>query len=109
MNVKELPDGKVLVICRAGCTNAEIIAAAGLHWTALFPESDQGRATYADYRKEAKRFPAADVLEAVSGEALLAAVAASNIANGVELTEADRRRLLIAANRIAKARDMANG
>lgn len=109
MNVKELPDGKVLVICRAGCSNADIVAAAGLHWSALFPDSDIPRSTYADYRRGAKRIPAIDVLEALAGEALLVAVAASNIAQGVALSDADLRRLWLAANRIGKARDMANG
>jgi len=33
-------------------------------------------------------------------ESTLAAVAAGNVANGVTLTEADRARLMVAANRI---------
>lgn len=109
MNVRELPDGKVLVICRAGCSNDAILAATGLHWTALFPESDIGRSTYADYLREANRIPAADVLEALASEALLVAVAASNIKAGVQLSEGDLQRLWQAANRIERAREMTNG
>jgi hypothetical protein len=51
MNVKELADGKVLVICRAGCTNADIIGATGLHWDALFPAPDNTIAETARARR----------------------------------------------------------
>lgn len=106
MNVREMPDGKTLVVCRAGCTQEEIIQATGLHWTALFPAPDN---TEREYRREASKFPARDVLEALAGEALLVAVAASNIKAGVELTDADRARVGVAAERIMRARTMANG
>lgn len=106
MNVRELPDGKVLVICRAGCSNDEILAATGLHWTALFPAPDN---TVIEYRRESRKIPAADVLEALAGEVLVVAVAAQNVAAGVELTEADKARLLTASERILRARTMANG
>lgn len=64
--------------------------------------------------EEAKRgfknaFPARDVLEALANEALLVAVAAQNIASGVELTAADLERLMVAAERIMTARTMTNG
>jgi hypothetical protein len=106
MNVREMPDGKVLVICRAGCSNEQIIAATGLHWSALFPAPDNSPA---EYRREVKRFPASDVLEALASEVTVAAVAAQNVAAGVELTQADRDRVMTAARRILRAREMANG
>lgn len=46
--------------------------------------------------------PPRAALEVLSFEAMLAAVAAGNIANGINLTGNDRSRLLIAANRINK-------
>lgn len=106
MNVREMSDGKTLVVCRAGCTQEEIISATGLHWSALFPDGDN---TERDYQREASKFPARDVLEALAGEALLVAVAASNIKAGVELTDADRERVGVAAERIMRARTMTNG
>jgi hypothetical protein len=106
MNVREMPDGKTLVVCRAGCTQEEIIRAVDLHWSALFPAHDN---TEGEYRREAAKFPARDVLEALAGEALLVAVAAANIKAGVELTDADRERIGVAAERIMRARTMTNG
>lgn len=106
MNVREMVDGKTLVICRAGCTKEEILAVTGLGWDALFPQRDNANA---EYRREARRFPASDVLEALAGEMLIVAVAAQNTALGVELTDADRARLSVAAERIMRARTMTNG
>jgi hypothetical protein len=49
LNVTELPDGKILMICRVGCSNEEILTAAGFSdWSVLFPE------TLPDPRKPSK-------------------------------------------------------
>lgn len=50
---------------------------------------------------KAKPLPAGEALKVLAFEALLVTVAASNVANGVELTDADRERLKVAAKRIA--------
>jgi hypothetical protein len=50
--------------------------------------------------RKPKPLPAGAALQVLSFEALLVAVAASNVANGVALTESDKERLLIAAKRI---------
>lgn len=47
-----------------------------------------------------KPLPAGDALRVLAFEALLAAVAAGNIAHGVQLTDNDRARLLVASQRI---------
>jgi hypothetical protein len=109
MNVRELPDLKVLMICRAGCTNREIVEALGLHWSALFPESDIGRSTYDDFKREAARIPWRDVLEAVAFEAQLTAIAASNLKAGVVLSQEDLDRLWQAAVRLNRAVEMTHG
>lgn len=52
------------------------------------------------YRQAPMPFTARDGLTALKDEALLAAVAACNVAHGVALTDEDRARLLQAARRI---------
>lgn len=41
LSIKELPDGRVLVNCFAGCGALEVISAVGLEWEALFPPTDK--------------------------------------------------------------------
>lgn len=53
-------------------------------------------------RQKPAPLPPRAALEVLSFEAMLAAVAAGNLAHGVALTAKDRARLLIAANRINK-------
>lgn|SRR3990167_4321719 len=102
MTVRELEDGRVLVHCFAGCSVEEILGAVGMDFDALFPDKPQ------EYAKPLRRpFPAADVLAAVESEALTVAVAAYNIAHGIELDDADRERLLAAYHRIAEGRRLA--
>jgi len=105
MNVREMPNGQTLVHCKAGCTQDEVIEATGLPWGVLFPSD--GSET--DYRREISLFPARDVLEALANEALIVAVAASNVGQGVELSAEDKVRLMTAAERIMRARMMVNG
>lgn len=51
-------------------------------------------------RRKPAPLPPRAALEVLSFEATLAAVAAGNIANGIALTDTDRKRLLTAASRI---------
>ncbi|MDA8110236.1 MAG: DNA primase [Betaproteobacteria bacterium] len=106
LSVRELDDGRVLVHDFAGCGVEEIVAAVGLDLDVLFPE----RATAGDFaRGERRPFPATDVLRALADEAQLVAVAAANLGRGIALSDADRERLLAAAERIASARSLALG
>ena len=109
MNVRELPDGKVLVICRAGCTNEQIIEATGLHWTALFPESDIGRSGHREWRKEARIFPVSDVLAALAFELEVARIGLGDVEAGRPMSDADRARMRVAMNRIENAIRIARG
>lgn len=100
---------KTLINCFALCEREAILGAVGLHWSALFHDHDGASREYrGEYRRES-RLPARDVLEALANEALLVAVAAQNIASGVELTKQDLERLMQAAERILTARTMTNG
>lgn len=97
--VRELEDGRVLVHDFAGCSVADVLAAVGLNFESLFPPRSGNHRT----PPERRPFPASDVLRAVDSEALIAAAAASFVANGGMLADVDRARLLLAAQRISQA------
>jgi DNA primase len=103
-SVRELPDGRVLAHCFSGCATEQVLGAIGLTFDALFPEKPIQHAA-----RERQPFPARDVLATLADEALIAAVAAANLAQGVTLTEADRARLLLASERIHEGRRLALG
>ena len=98
LNVREADGDKVLVICRAGCSTENVLAAIGLTFDALYPERPTHRG-----KPERRPFPATDVFRAVEHEVLIAAAAASYLGNGGTLTDADRARLLLASSRLAAA------
>lgn len=99
MNAREVDDGRILIICRAGCSSGEILAAMGLEFSDLFPE----RLPEQRYRPLKPAFPAADVLAALRNEALIVSVLAANQAHGTKVSMADRERAMVAAERIARA------
>lgn len=104
MTIRELEDERVLVHCFAECSVESILQAVGLEFDALFPEKPL------EHAKPLRRpFPAADVLESLSTETEIVVVAAGNVRQGLELTDADRSRLLLAAERIEAGRRLANG
>jgi hypothetical protein len=102
--VRELDDGRILVHCFAGCSVQAILDTIGLEFGALFPHrsSEHGR-------RESRPFSALDALQCVAFEATLSAVAASNLAQGIALSRADRLRLARAAGRINHALEVALG
>ena len=102
--IHEANDGRILAHCFGGCSFEEIVNAVGLGWDAWFPEKPIEQAGHIR-----AAFPAHDVLKALAFEATLVAVAAGNVAQGVELTEADRKRLFVAMQRINAGREMALG
>lgn len=105
LNVKEMPDGKVLAICRAGCSTQEILDAAHLPWSVMFAEEQHG--LY--YREAKKAFPAADVLRALAFEALVVTIITSDLKAKKEIKQEEWDRLALAYSRIDAARKMALG
>jgi hypothetical protein len=99
--IRELPDGRVLVHCFAGCAVAEVVGAVGLDMTALFPEKN-----IVDGKPERRPFPASDVLRAVSFETMIVALAAAQLAKGTPLADEDRERLKVAATRLQAAAEV---
>jgi hypothetical protein len=98
LSVCELPDGRVLVHCFAGCSVEQVVAAAGISIEDLFPPHEIQHA-----KPERRPFPAADALRAVGFEALVVVAAASAMITGEPLSTVDRERLLQASARIQDA------
>lgn len=103
LGIREGDEGKTLVHCFAGCTVHEVVAAAGLEISDLFPPRPADPAAIG--KAERRPFPAADILRAVAFESLVVACAASAMGSGGVLTDDDRGRLLLAARRIQAAVD----
>jgi hypothetical protein len=99
-------DDRILLKCFPGCYPTEIVAAVGLELSDLFPEPPKEREFVPGLRRS---FPAADVLEAVADETLYVALVACNLSHGMELSEEDKERLMIAHERIMEARRLALG
>ncbi|MFT4174073.1 MAG: hypothetical protein QM639_16035 [Rhodocyclaceae bacterium] len=98
LSVRELDDGRVLIHDFGGDSVDEILSVLNLGFDALFPDKPIGNA-----RSERAPFSYADALRCIDFEATVVAVAAGNIANGIELTNDDLARLLEAASRITRA------
>lgn len=105
MNVKEMADGKVLAICRAGCPTQAILEATGLPWSVLFSGDDARH-----FRREVKAaFPAADVLRALAFESLVICIITSDLKAKKEIKPEEWDRLALAYQRIDGARRMTLG
>jgi len=98
--VRELEDGRVLVHCFAGCCVDEVVSAAGLEMSDLFPH----RPLHDGRKRERRPFSADDALRCLDFEATLVLVAAQDVLSGKPLSEADRDRLAVAVERITLAK-----
>lgn len=108
LSITESSDGWVGVHCFAGCPVFEVCAAVGIELHDLFPP--RPLETMPDRTRPLSRpINPADALACLAEESLIAAVAASNLAQGMTLTDADRDRLWKAANRLEEGARLANG
>lgn len=103
MNVKDV-NGKLLVICRAGCSVQEILEAVQLPWGVLFEEK-----AGAYNRGVQKAFPTSDILEALAFEASVVCMIAADVKAKKEIKPEEWERLATAYNRIDAARKMSLG
>lgn len=101
--IRETDEGRILAHCFAGCSVHEVVAAAGLEISDLFPPRPADPAHAG--KPERRPFPAADILRAVEFEVLVAGCAASTLAAGGALSDEDRARLMLASRRIQAALD----
>ena len=99
LGVSEGDDGRVLIICRAGCGIEAIVAAVGLTLSDIMPERLPGH----HYKPIRKPFPAADVLEMLRTESMIVWLAGCQMAEGKMLDTETKERLCVAAARIEVA------
>lgn len=101
LSIRELDDGRILVHCFAGCDTHAVLSAVGLFFDDLFPPRDLGHHA----KREARPFPAADILRAIAFEAFVVVAAGSAMQAGEPLSAVDRDRLILAVSRIQAALD----
>lgn len=106
--VRELPDGRVLLHCFAGCETESVLAAVGMDMTDLFPP-DSKRREYGPGKPGVKpAFYASDLMRIIAFEALVVQIVAFDIAAGKKPSEEDRQRMMLAHQRIEEAMRYAN-
>lgn len=105
LTITEKDDGMVLIKCWAGCGAADILAAVGLEFDALYPDKLD------DHRGKPARRPwnPYDVLKIMAFEATVVRLSAAAIATGKPLNEADTARLVTAWHRLEAAAGAVNG
>lgn len=101
LSIRLAEDGKLLLKCWSGCGAADIVAAIGLELTDLFPRRE--RDTWSKPVAPSQRWIPRDVLSSIAHEALIAALGAGEAAKGGSLSDADRKRLMVAAGRLRAA------
>lgn len=104
LTVRELPDGRVLLHCFAGCDTHSVLDSVGLTFHDIMPEYLGN-----DFQKVRQPFNPRDVLDAVANEAMIVAMAASDKAHGREVSGAEKERLQLAAFRLLEAKEMVDG
>jgi hypothetical protein len=93
LSIRELPDGRVLIHCHAGCGAADVLTAVGLAFSDLYPPSmvDDGRPVPRHARGISTK-AARDWIEDASHAAAVLAVILTDLDAGLPLTDklADR-------------------
>lgn len=103
LSVREVDD-RVLVKCWAGCSAVEVVAAVGLRMSDLFdaPLPNAGPIP------ARSRWDRQDAWRCLHHEALIAALAAADVARGQPLSPTDADRAALAAERLAEAASALN-
>jgi len=94
--VREVDD-RVLVHCFAGCSADEIVSAAGLEISDLFPPRSSNS------KPLSKPFPAADILRCLRAEITFLVICADDLSQGKKLDQEDMDRLLLSSSRFRSA------
>ena len=96
-----LADGRILLNCFAQCEISSVLAALDLEMKDLFPKPLT--TTFIPGQRQNLYHAAREALRVLLPEVQLTAIAAENIASGIALTDDDRDRLILAAQRIRGA------
>jgi len=99
LNIREKDNGTLLLICRAGCAAPDVVASVGLTLADLFPDKAENRLPL----RPRERWIPGDVWKCVAHEALIASIAAADVAAGRPVSHADAERAAVAADRLADA------
>ncbi|MEQ8857752.1 MAG: virulence-associated protein E [Pseudomonadales bacterium] len=102
LSVKETDDGRILIHCFAGCGAADVVQAAGVELSDLFPEKLEPRPA------TSPRWPARDLLFIIRDEATLCACVVGRLMQGHEFTTGELERVQMAVTRIHHALEVAN-
>ncbi len=90
-------DDKLLLHCFAGCSYYEIVSAARLDPSDLFPDKPRS------HKSISRPFPAQDVLRCLSNEVTVLMLVASDLAKEEKLDSETKDRLMQAASRFHSA------
>jgi hypothetical protein len=108
LSITEGDDGRVLATCFACHDTQGILAALGLEMADLFPERikdpspEARKVTYEAFKRNAW----AAALGVIGREAKVASIAGADMIAGRTLNEADHCRLMLAVERIDRAREV---
>ena len=102
--IRELDDGRLLLHDFAGCDTSDVLEAVGLSFDDLFPN----RLPFQQSKRVRRPFNAIDILRCIALESLIVAIAASDMGNGIALSENGYLRLQVAASRLQQAAEVAN-
>ena len=102
-------DGRVLIHCFAGCAPLDILHAAGLDLSDLFPERLTHNPTPAqrrELRELARQSQWKAAIPTLCSEALVVLMASLKVGRGEHLSTEDDSRLVLAIERIETAKDV---
>ena len=101
LSIRETDDGRVLIHCFAGCEVEDVLAALGMTFTDVMPDS-----LSLDLPSKAKKYrlTARDALETLDHESLVVAVIGSDFLDRREIDEPTWARLASAVQRINSTR-----
>jgi hypothetical protein len=103
--ITQLDDGRILLKCFAGCSAYEVVSAVGMDMTDLFPKDGLlgNRVDNQGIKPDRKPFYATDLLKIIQFEAVITSLVAFDMSEGRQVSEADRKRLKTAFERINEA------
>lgn len=102
LSIRELDDGRILVHDFGGCETEAVLTAVGLTLGDLFEK------TLGDFAPTRSAIPARDLLVMLDHELIVALLILNDVTQRRSVNESHVQRLIQAAARVGKARDMAN-